>query len=374
MSNHPINKTVKISGVKVRIKGTISVNYPNATIHVTAKAPGTKEHPYNLKIGPGHLRDEHTEKFTVLGIPITVVLDARPEDGLVYASVQKGDFVFYTLPVSYTEHKGIHSITAYGLYAVIKALDGKADHTYVVGTDQKTGHKLVWNCGGAYEGGRELTHGEADGLICDCISLRKEDIKLAGGMAGIRYGIDGVCHQAANRIMYPAGLVVDKANGWKLSSKIYGRLGLSAIDGKGKALWDKILNRCMGVTSETPKEFTTSEIFDPTQEHLLELEYDIHEHSGHELSENQSNDILSEYKALQESQLRLSSDIKEGKTTGVSFAMDLNNSISNYISNISKITRPTVSEAVFEIESGKPIYLVNPDIAEQIYSQGALTV
>lgn len=372
MSNHPINRTIKIAGVKIRITGNVSVNYPNASVHVDVKAPLTSKHTYNLKIGPNHLKDQQTQKFTLANIPITVVLDARPKDGLVYASVQQGDFVYWTLPVSYTEHKGIHTITAYGLYAVIKALDGKADHTYVVGVDKKTGHKLVWNCGGAYEGGRELTHGEANGLTCDCISLRKEDIKLAGGMAGIRYGIDGVCHQAANRIMYPAGLIVDKANGWKLSSKIFGTLGLRALDGKGLSLWNKILKRCMGIDTEIPQEFRLSETPDPIKEHLLELEYDLHEEAGVELSSEQSKNLSSEYFAFQESQQDLASDIEKGNITGVGFAMDMNKLISNYLDNVSKIANSPVQEKLFGQEEGKPVYLINPDIAEQIYSQEEL--
>ena len=376
MANYPINKTILLSKfpkVTVKITGNIKVDYPNASVNVRAKATGTSAHPYNLSIGPNKLKDQQTQKFTITNIPITVVLDARPDEGVVYASVKKGDFVFWTLPVSYTQHKGIHTITAYGLYAVIKALEGKADHTYVIGVDKKTGHQLVWNCGGAYEGGRQLTTGEADGMTCDCISLRMEDIKLAGGMAGIRYGIDGVCHQAANRIMYPAGLVVNKANGWKLSSKMYGRLGLRAIDGKGKALWEKILKRCMGVTAEIPTEHLLSETPDPINEHLIELEHDLLEETGIRFSTAQSKDLSSEFLMFQESQQRLGSEIGKGNITGVSFAMDMNNAISKYVANVSKIASGPVQEKLFGQKEDTPIYLINPDIAEQIYSQEALT-
>ncbi len=373
MANYPINETRLISGIKIRITGKVTVNYPNASVDIKIKAPGTAAHPYHLKIGPNQLKDEQTQKFTIAKIPITLALEAIPKKGNVYVSVRKGNFVCWTLPVSYKEHKGIHTITAYGIYALIKSLDGKADHTYVIGVDKNTGNELTWTCGGAYEGGRELTTGEADGLTCDCISRRMEEIGLTGGLAGIRYGIDGVCHQASNRIMYPAGLVVDKANGWKLSSSIFGILGLKAIDGKGKTIWNKILKECMGVDTDTPEEFKLSETPDPLKEHLLELEYDLYEETGIELSGAQSKNLSSEYLAFKESQQGLASNIQKGNITGISFAMDMNKAISNYMTSVSKIASRPVQEKLFGHEDGKPVYLVNPDIAEQIYSQPELT-
>jgi len=370
MPNYPFKKSTSVAGINVTITGTASVNYPNASAHVEVKAhiKWTGIHTYDLKIGPNHLKDQHTEKFTAANIPITVVLDARPDQGVAYVSAQKGSFVFWTLPISYTEHKGIHNITAYGLYAVIKALEGKADHTYVIGVDQKTGDRLVWNCGGAYEGGRELTQGQADGLKCDCISLRKEDIKLAGGMAGIRYGIDGVCHQAANRIMYPAGLIVSKARGWKLSSYIYGRLGLNAPDGKGRPLWDSILKRCMNIDADVPEELRLSDELAPIEEDLVKAEYDIMADSDGRISEGRLQDLSAERRVLQAAREGLALDVENGKISGASFAADMNQAISAYLSSASKITGSRTYGELLE-DGGEKFYLVNPDVAERVYAR-----
>ena len=76
---------------------------------------------------------------------------------------------------------------------------------------------------------------------------------------------------------------------------------------------------------------------------------------------------------FQESQQRLGSEIGKGNITGVSFAMDMNNAISKYVANVSKIASGPVQEKLFGQKEDTPIYLINPDIAEQIYSQEALT-
>lgn len=39
------------------------------------------------------------------------------------------------------------------------------------------------------------------------------------------YGIDGVCHQLSNQILYPSGVRVDSARGYRLSSSIFGTFG-----------------------------------------------------------------------------------------------------------------------------------------------------
>ena len=39
------------------------------------------------------------------------------------------------------------------------------------------------------------------------------------------YGIDGVCHQVANQVLFPARVTVSAAKGYRLSSAIYGTYG-----------------------------------------------------------------------------------------------------------------------------------------------------
>jgi hypothetical protein len=43
--------------------------------------------------------------------------------------------------------------------------------------------------------------------------------------AGLVYAVTGVCHQTANRILYPASAIVSKASGYWASSLVYGTYG-----------------------------------------------------------------------------------------------------------------------------------------------------
>jgi len=103
---------------------------------------------------------------------------------------------------------------------VVKAyptkLFGKAaDHTYV---ECGTG-AVGWSCWGGKTGGTAVR--EAGGS-----TVRANDIAEPNQRAGITcYLVNGVCHQAANRILLPAGITVNGARGYPLSNALYGTYG-----------------------------------------------------------------------------------------------------------------------------------------------------
>jgi hypothetical protein len=374
MATIPIKHHTKVGGVGVHIVGSVNVDYPNVTVaaDVHVKLPFVGKHSYQLKCGPGHLHDEHTEKYTSANFPITVTLDIDVGHSVAYVSAKKGDFAFWTLPVSYASQEGPHRITAYGLYAVIEALKGKADHTYVIATDTKTDKQIVWNCGGAYEGGRELTRGVGDGNLCDCLSLRMEDIKLAGGMAGIRYGIDGVCHQAANRIMSPVGLVVSNAAGWNLSSSIFGVLGLNAIDGKGRKRWAEIQQQCGARAKTAAPMLETSAPEDTTPQELdaIEADFDFAALSGNQLTEPQRADLLGVRQTVQTLRGTLAAQAEAGAVSGLDLAEQLNAAVNRYVSDVARIAGAPLCQQMLGAAPEEKIMLVNADIAAQVYGAG----
>ncbi len=91
----------------------------------------------------------------------------------------------------------------------------QADHTYVkCGTGKK-----AWSCWGGTTGGKVLGTGTASTRRADKIAQPDEK-------AGIKcYLINGVCHQAANRILMPAGLTVRGARGYGISEAFFGPYG-----------------------------------------------------------------------------------------------------------------------------------------------------
>lgn len=108
-----------------------------------------------------------------------------------------------------------------------------ADHTYVqCGSGGK-----AWSCWGGKTGGKPLREGTGSTKQADAIAEPNE-------RAGITcYLINGVCHQAANRILFPAGITVRGAKGYHVSESLFGTYGRTRGPlGTCKAPFDKHQN------------------------------------------------------------------------------------------------------------------------------------
>jgi hypothetical protein len=90
-----------------------------------------------------------------------------------------------------------------------------ADHTYVAcGTLGK-----AWGCWGGKTDGTELRRAPGSTKRADAIAEPNE----RGGITC--YLVNGVCHQAANRILLPANITVQGARGYSVSSALFGTYG-----------------------------------------------------------------------------------------------------------------------------------------------------
>lgn len=111
-----------------------------------------------------------------------------------------------------------------------------ADHTYV-----ECGAGKAWGCFGGTTNGGAINAGDGS-------TARADAIAEPNGEAGIgRYLIDGVCHQAANRILLPANILVTNARGYWLSVAIFGTYGRSNFNMHPNITGD--LAECTAVTS-----------------------------------------------------------------------------------------------------------------------------
>ena len=88
------------------------------------------------------------------------------------------------------------------------------DHTYVTSS-----HGHAWRCNGRSVGGGQICSGQGNTALAHCLAQPNAD-------AGVSYGKAGVCHQMANRILFPSGQMVSGASGYRLSIFIYGVYGL----------------------------------------------------------------------------------------------------------------------------------------------------
>ena len=92
---------------------------------------------------------------------------------------------------------------------------GLADHTYV---KCSTGN-VAWGCFGRKTGGNPLRNGDGSTKRADRIAGPSENGNLNC------YLINGVCHQAANRILFPGGITVSGASGYNISRSLFGTYG-----------------------------------------------------------------------------------------------------------------------------------------------------
>lgn len=114
-------------------------------------------------------------------------------------------------------------------YAIPLALPDQWDHTYVLCPSMQ----FTWPCWGRSHGGNLLCSAPGSCITANCIAG-------PDGHAGIKYAITGVCHQTANRILYPAGITVRNAGGYVVSMTLYGTYGADSDD-----FFGRILPRCI---------------------------------------------------------------------------------------------------------------------------------
>lgn len=144
-----------------------------------------------------------------------------------------------------------------------------ADHTYVeCGTGARG-----WKCWGGKTGGKFLRSANGSTRRADAVAQPDEK-------AGITcYLVNGVCHQAANRILDQSSITVDGARGYSLSVSLFGVFGRKrGFIGLCKAPFDEFsgitgdLGPCIGNTVQpTAKDVRAS--FNPGLRDYEDVQY-----------------------------------------------------------------------------------------------------
>jgi hypothetical protein len=141
------------------------------------------------------------------------------------------------------------------------------DHTWVTTYDNRVNpypndaaviaaHEYYWYCWGSFHatgGTPAIPHGflgsQAGNLaLAQCLVQPNADSMSSPAARGtiFTYGVDGVCHQLANQVLYATGtgttaqLTVQKAHGYMASTFIYGTYGLQ------HAAWAAKIAACSG--------------------------------------------------------------------------------------------------------------------------------
>ncbi len=364
----PTQKLSVAPGITVKFHGKVYVDFPKARIEVPTSVTGCKDHTYRITLDPakGHWDGQDSHKWTLANYEVVVRLSIDPiRPRFVNAEVfhpVKGkrhrlwhdEFDIYD---PYKERK----VEMFAQGAFIDPIKSNADHTYAVGYDDAGKRNYLWPCGGDHdENQRSIGHGMAFQPECDCLSQMRTD-PLTKGLAGIRYGLDGVCHQATNRIMCTAGLEVNDAKGYKskgwtnLTHTLYGRLGLLAIDGLGVKKWKSICDGCL--TKRYPRCSEETEFLVSPNEHpgLMQSHVDLHQ----EMIVQLRHDLLDAYTKL-----------AAGKLTPTEYADVLNASINGHKAQMQDFLGDTLHAEIFEDIATVDVVVVDPKIAEAVFANG----
>ncbi len=355
-----------VPGVSIVFKGTVKVDFPKARIEIPTHVSGCKDYTYRISLDPtsGKWSGQDTHKWTLASYEVAVRLSIDPQAPryvqaeVIHPTKNKPKRLWHDKFDIFDPYKE-RKVEMFAQGAFIEPIKSNADHTYAVGYDDAGKRNYLWPCGGDHDQNqRSIGHGMAFQPECDCLSQTRTD-PLTKGLAGIRYGLDGVCHQATNRIMCTAGLEVNdalgyKSKGWKyLTYTLYGRLGLKARDGLGAKKWKSICKGCLTksypyCSEETELLFSADEHPDLTQAHI-----DAHQEHIIELRDT----LLDTYKKL-----------AAGTLSARDYAENANSSINAHKSKMREVLGDALHVDLFEDIAAVDVTVVEPAIAETVFA------
>lgn len=269
-----------------------------------------------------------------------------------------------------------------------------ADHTYVeCGTGKK-----AWGCWGGKTGGTVLRQAPGSTKRADKIAQPDEKANIKC------YLINGVCHQAANRILLPAGITVRGARGYPVSEAIfgpYGRIGFwickspfkkysttagdlpecvpkkkrakaaapsmrrSADD---KADWQYI-QQALAIYSEGDKQIKRRSL-QPSdarnlQVKLFQLMVDFH--LGPMVDKKTSKQLLGEREKTEKRIEKAQGGITRVKADMKEYAKAINKITKKFQDDMANLLSKEAYEALFDLQRDKRIMLADPDILLKEY-------
>jgi len=271
-----------------------------------------------------------------------------------------------------------------------------ADHTYV-----KCGSgKRAWGCWGGKTGGTQLRRGAGS-------TNRANRIAQPDEKAGIKcYLINGVCHQAANRILLSAGITVRGARGYSVSEAMfgpYGRVGTwpcqsplnqySGITGdlpeclptptaaasqpKGArplSLADKLdwqyINGVLKLYGEAQPMLKAKAVAPDQAEdfHLKLFMYMAEFHLGSRLDKKLSNNIRKLRLKTERVRLKAERAFAEREMAPNEFVDAINKATVDFQDEMANSMKPEQYESLFDLKPGEQVILADPSIVSKAFA------
>jgi hypothetical protein len=242
-------------------------------------------------------------------------------------------------------------------------------HPYPTDADVIAAGEYYWYCWGSFHptGGTPVDptgfigQQAGDLNLAKCLVLPNADSNVVAAARGtiFVYGVDGVCHQLANQVLYATSsggvrpLTVHNARGYLLSSFIYGTYGLQP------AAWASKIASC-SATSLVAQRRGPGEVKMASEQGALP-EPDEFERRAIELLGAKDPALLSNLLHLRADVNRFAARAWPG--TGQPSAEALNARNQHMFDEAAKLLGPEHFRALFGIEPGTKVDLVDPNVA-----------
>jgi hypothetical protein len=256
------------------------------------------------------------------------------------------------------------------------------DHTWVTnfpaGSPCPPPQTYWYSWGGCHETGpgttaRPLASHAANLAVAKCIctpDLGEYSPPESPTHGGINfYGIEGVCHQLSNRILWAATsgtgdpVTVEGAKGYEVSRWMFGIYGTTTDD------WQQRIARCAAAAataSATPAPHVMMAMMARIPKNLNEdLNVMMREKLGPQLSADKAARIVQIRGNVLERKSALETQVKTGQIAPRVFATSVNDLVNEKLREASQHLTPDEYRKLFGVAPGERIDIVDPDVAER---------
>lgn len=264
-----------------------------------------------------------------------------------------------------------------------------ADHTYV---ECGIGAK-AWSCWGGKIGGAAFNSGTGSTARADAIAEPNERANITC------YLVNGVCHQAANRILLPAGILVSGARGYSLSQAIFGAYG-KVMGGLCHAPFDQYsgvrgdLPACTPTAGGAPHTRATAkqtqhqksrssllrtlhrraagaqDALEGMYINVRAFEREVQFALDGELSDKKAQGLREAKIKADLEHLRLCQNFERQEVKEVQFVKGFNRMTFNFQDDLANALSKVQYRRVFNLPPEERIYLADPDILDEQFGNG----
>jgi hypothetical protein len=264
-----------------------------------------------------------------------------------------------------------NSVTFYAWAVPAFTSGSPVDHTWVTTFDNQqfsykdakavaAARKFYWFCWGGYHA-KGQTPGNSTGALgskrgslslAKCLVKPNADSRVDAAARGtiFTYGVDGVCHQLANQVLYATKssirpFTVSKARGYLASTFVYGTYGLQ------QAAWAAKIRSCSGAGVSPPRATGGAQ-------KMTGLPDDFEEHAREILSDEP--ELLNKLLALKAEVQSFAAQPLPGFQPPDADTLNMRNQ--HLIDQAAILLGPEKFELVFGMKPGDKILLVDPKL------------